>query len=354
MSEIFNPNYNDLPTQVEVNKRDIAKLKKYLQASYTTTVIYGDPPQNPLLPFAFPLSTTNIPLDTPTGVFEGYIITFDSKLLNIINIEYDPTLEYNIVNTTYVCDLQGEDGERGADGQDGQDGQNATSLSMGTVTEGDTAEASLTPVGDGDYELNLTLPRGAQGETGAQGPAGQNAVISGVTATIDSGIGTPDIDVVMTGTPQNRTFNFDFHNLKGENATSITLGTVTSGATADAELVSTGNGNYTLNLTLPKGEDGTDGKGFSLITLTSSHTYTWTNSSDIDYPYQAFIEIPGLTATSPVILSFGITDIQDMYYAPYCYFATVNGVPGVYIYSNTDNVTPTQLNILYYIDEGGN
>ena len=31
MSEIFNPNYNDLPTQVEVNRRDIEELKKYVE-----------------------------------------------------------------------------------------------------------------------------------------------------------------------------------------------------------------------------------------------------------------------------------------------------------------------------------
>lgn len=45
--------------------------------------------------------------------------------------------------------------------------QGGSALSIGTVTTGDRAAASIE-----DGKLNLTLPRGAQGEKGEAGPAG--------------------------------------------------------------------------------------------------------------------------------------------------------------------------------------
>ena len=64
--------------------------------------------------------------------------------------------------------------------------------------------------------------KGEQGERGPQGPQGQkgddgeSAVISGATASIDASVGTPKVTVTLGGTSLNRTFDFDFFNLKGE------------------------------------------------------------------------------------------------------------------------------------------
>lgn len=50
---------------------------------------------------------------------------------------------------------------------------------------------------------------------------GKNAVIVGATASISGGSGTPSVTVSMGGTPSERTFDFAFSNLKGENASII-------------------------------------------------------------------------------------------------------------------------------------
>lgn len=61
-------------------------------------------------------------------------------------------------------------------------------------------------------------PRGFTGETGAtgpQGPAGQTPEIT-AQASVDANIGTPSVSVTKTGTILNPNFEFDFHNLRGD------------------------------------------------------------------------------------------------------------------------------------------
>lgn len=62
-------------------------------------------------------------------------------------------------------------------------------------------------------------PRGEKGEKGDKGDAGENginAVISGATATIDNNVGVPSVAVNLGGTESNRTFAFTFQNMKGQ------------------------------------------------------------------------------------------------------------------------------------------
>lgn len=57
---------------------------------------------------------------------------------------------------------------------------------------------------------------GKDGAAGMPGPAGANATITDVTASVDEGVGKPSVKVTMGGTESARTFDFAFSNLKGE------------------------------------------------------------------------------------------------------------------------------------------
>lgn len=66
-----------------------------------------------------------------------------------------------------------------------------------------------------DRKVALTLDLfGASYEIiGTKGDSGE---IERVTASVDSEVGTPSVDLTVGGTPSSRTFAFAFHNLKGE------------------------------------------------------------------------------------------------------------------------------------------
>ena len=119
-----------------------------------------------------------------------------------------------------------EDGDFvGPTGPKGDDGQSPT-ITIGTVTKGDTAAATLTGTYP-DYVLNLTLPKGDTGATGADGQS-----------------------------------------------PTLTIGTVQTGsAGSDASASMSGNyPNYELNLTIPRGEDGADGQNGMSPTFDVSKT----------------------------------------------------------------------------------
>jgi hypothetical protein len=115
----------------------------------------------------------------------------------------------------------GVKGDKGNDGDAGETGPAgpANSLSIGTVSGGETAEASITGTAP-SQTLNLVLPKGEKGDTGSQGLKG------------DTGDTGP--------------------------ANSLSIGTVENGDTASASI--TGDApSQVLNLTLPKGEKGDPG-----------------------------------------------------------------------------------------------
>ena len=144
-------------------------------------------------------------IDT-TGLIDTYRITFDSL----------KTQDFTITNG--AKGEKGDTGPRGPKGDTGATGP-ANTLSIGTVSKGDIAGATIT--GNAPHQvLNLTLPKG---DTGPQGPKG------------DTGPQGPAGDVGQFS--------------------DLSIGNVVSGAVASATI--TGDAPHQiLNLTLPKGEKG--------------------------------------------------------------------------------------------------
>lgn len=104
-------------------------------------------------------------------------------------------------------------GRSAADARAAVDGFGLTVGDVTTVAPGGEATASVTKDGT-RYTLALGIPKGDKGEKGEKGE--NTAAIRSVAATVDSSTGTPTVDVVSGGTPENRELTFNFHNLRGE------------------------------------------------------------------------------------------------------------------------------------------
>jgi len=172
-------------------------------------------------------------------------------------------------------------GDRGPSGATGP----ANSLTIGTVTTGapgSTAVAVITGTAPNQV-ISFTIPRGDAGQQGAQGPAGASGASGSVGATGPAGppnsltIGSvvtlaagSSAVATITGTSPNQILSLSIP--RGDAgasgsagaagpagpANSLTIGTVTTGATASATITGTAP-NQTLSLVLPRGEKGDTG-----------------------------------------------------------------------------------------------
>lgn len=182
--------------------------------------------------------------------------------------------------------LKGVDGSDGQDGQDGEDGTDGKTpqITIGTVTNGDTASATLTADGVDDngnpkFKLNLVLPKGDKGDTGATGETGEQGAqgdpgktVKMGTVTVTSGQ-TPSGSFTQNGTDGegNPIYDLSLVVQKGDNGKDPvfeqgTTTTLNPGEEAYVEVVPNGNteeGNprYTLNFGVPRGQQGAAGTG---------------------------------------------------------------------------------------------
>lgn len=148
-----------------------------------------------------------------------------------------------------------EDGEF-----DGEKGDPGFSPKASVTQEPDGATISITD------ESGTTTAKVSNGADGSPGRDGESAEISGMTATVDGGSGTPSVDVEVGGTPTDRTFSLSFHNLKGDpgergETPTVGIGTVDTldpGSNATASVTETETG-VNVNFGIPRGDKGNPG-----------------------------------------------------------------------------------------------
>ena len=133
--------------------------------------------------------------------------------VGIQSISWNPDYTMTVTMTngaTYTSgNLRGPTGATGADGN---------GIASAVLNQNYTLTLTFT---DGTSYTTPSI-RGAQGEQGIQGVPGndgQSAAITGATVSVDTNVGTPSVTVTAGGTDLARSFDFAFHNLKGQDGT---------------------------------------------------------------------------------------------------------------------------------------
>ncbi len=180
---------------------------------------------------------------------------------------------------------KGDTGAKGAEGAKGQDGAKGAdgitpTLRVGTVTTLEAGSNATVTMSENNnvYTLNFGIPKGNKGDTGASGGSGETTVIN-PTITIGTVTNGDTASATITGDSPNYTLNLVLpkgakgdKGDKGEKGDAgakgadgvtptIAVGTTTTGeAGTNAEVTMSKSGTtYTFNFTIPKGAKGDTG-----------------------------------------------------------------------------------------------
>ena len=168
---------------------------------------------------------------------------------------------------------KGDNGTKGADGAKGADGITPT-LKVGTVTTlaaGSNATVTMSE-NNNEYTLNFGIPKGNKGDTGASGSGGEATVVN-PTITIGTVTNGDTASATITGDSPNYTLNLVLpkgdKGAKGDAGAkgadgitpTIAVGTTTTGeAGTNAKVTMSKSGTtYTFNFVIPKGAKGDTG-----------------------------------------------------------------------------------------------
>lgn len=230
-TEKIEPNLNaevDIDTRYnEEQEKDYLDFKFSLPIDMTDTIQTADTAlrnsQNAISTANTASTNANNAVQTAnkTETFVNHLVdipdTTDADNVGTPNVEFVNNVVDGVTYKKFkFSNLKGEQGVKGDTGNDGVGIENITT----GVAESDN-QVTITPINieltNGVTKtLDIYAARGFQGATGQAGQDGTNATITNVTASIDNNVGTPSVDVTMGGTEQARTFDFAFHNLKGE------------------------------------------------------------------------------------------------------------------------------------------
>ena len=128
---------------------------------------------------------------------------------------------YSLFDWVY---FEGPKGEKGDTGNNGQDGVTPNITATATINN-NTGTPNVDVVKSGTLSnpsfafnfSNLRGEKGEKGDTGANGVNGTNGITPNITATatINNTTGIPEVNITKGGTTENPSFAFAFSNLKG-------------------------------------------------------------------------------------------------------------------------------------------
>lgn len=126
------------------------------------------------------------------------------------NYPYDIYI-YDGINHVWVNNgtIQGPKGEQGENAE-------ITGATASIDANIGTPNVVLTVGGDTLHRTFDFAFENLKGEKGEKGNTGEAATITGATATVDNSIGNPTVVVTATGTPNAQSFDFAFSGIKGE------------------------------------------------------------------------------------------------------------------------------------------